>query len=140
MTRFYSTSELSALTGLSPRQPQWIDEQRILSPSNRNSWGVLDDVDRRYSQADALLVALVALLRRKHISLQRIRVHIPVVRRQFTKGVPRYIVFSESPSQKILFTEDDDELLQIVVLLRFGAYVVDTRDLYLVLQEEGRAA
>jgi DNA-binding transcriptional MerR regulator len=126
MTHFYSISELSLLVCLSERQLRYLDQLKILTPSYSRG-------DRRYSDLDALLAALIAILRRKHIPLQRIRVHIPVLRRQFTKGVPRYVVFSESLSEKIMFSESDHELLQIAGLLRWDAYVVDTRDLYTML-------
>lgn len=62
----YSSLEVSALTGVSLRQLQWWDEQRVVTPMQVGH-------RRLYNTAELLQVALIMGLRRKGLSLQKVR-------------------------------------------------------------------
>jgi DNA-binding transcriptional MerR regulator len=63
---FYSSNEVSAMAHVSLRQLQWWDEQNLLPVR-------IEGHRRQYEKHDALMVSVVADLRRKGFSLQRIR-------------------------------------------------------------------
>lgn len=67
--RTYSTPELAALSGLTPRQLNWMDQQGALKPSvpARGS-----GTRRRYSEADAAKARLAGALRRMGASSETI--------------------------------------------------------------------
>jgi DNA-binding transcriptional MerR regulator len=62
----FSSLEVSKMTGVSLRQLQWWDEQRVVSPIQRGH-------RRLYHMDELIEVAMITELRRKGISLQKIR-------------------------------------------------------------------
>lgn len=62
----YSSLQVAALTGVSLRQLQWWDEQGVVTPMQRAH-------RRLYRRSEVLEVALIVGLRRKGVSLQKIR-------------------------------------------------------------------
>ncbi len=66
IARTYTSNEVAGLTGTSLRQLQWWDETSIVSP-------VVEGHSRAYAEDDAVLVGVVSELRRKRLSLQKIR-------------------------------------------------------------------
>lgn len=62
----FASYELARVAAVSARQLQWWDEQKIVSPEHR--WN-----RRLYSAEDALLILIIADLRRKGCSLQQLR-------------------------------------------------------------------
>lgn len=65
-TDTYSSIDVSSMTGVSLRQLQWWDEQGVVSPVQRGH-------RRMYQLHEVVEVALITELRRKGISLQKIR-------------------------------------------------------------------
>ncbi len=63
---FYSSNDVSKMTGVSLRQLQWWDEQGVVSPVQRGH-------RRMYQLHEVIEVALITELRSKGISLQKIR-------------------------------------------------------------------
>jgi len=74
----FSSKDVVALTGISPRQLQWWDEQGIVSPARRGR-------NRTYSMPDLMEVAVLCELRRKGFSLQRVRKVMRFLQREFGK-------------------------------------------------------
>src|SRR5690348_10361910 len=74
----FSSKEVVELTGISPRQLQWWDEQGIVSPERKGR-------NRIYSMADLMEVAVICELRRKKFSLQRVRKVVRFLQREFGK-------------------------------------------------------
>lgn len=70
----FSTEEVGKLSGVSQRQLQWWDESGIVCPKKMRG-------DRVYSARDAISAMLVAELRRKGFSLQRVRLALSGLRR-----------------------------------------------------------
>ncbi|MCC6857544.1 MAG: MerR family transcriptional regulator [Bryobacterales bacterium] len=65
-TEVYTSSEVSRLAGVSLRQLQWWDERNVVSPRH-------DGHRRVYLAEEAIEVTVIAELRRKGFSLQKIR-------------------------------------------------------------------
>jgi len=64
--RLFSSADVSRLAGVSLRQLQWWDEQKVVSPHHEGH-------KRIYRIEDLLEVSVIAELRRKGFSLQKIR-------------------------------------------------------------------
>ena len=75
-TSSFTSSQVSLRTGLTPRQLQWWDEQGIVRPNREGH-------RRLYSSEDLAELSLLGDLRRRGVSLQRIRRMIGLLRREF---------------------------------------------------------
>ena len=64
--REFTSSAISEVTGVSLRQLQWWDEQKVVSPRHEGH-------KRLYLAEEAIEIAVIAELRRKGFSLQKIR-------------------------------------------------------------------
>lgn len=64
--RAYSSSEVAELAGVSLRQLQWWDERKVVSPRHEGH-------RRIYAAAEVVEITVIAELRRKGFSLQKIR-------------------------------------------------------------------
>jgi DNA-binding transcriptional MerR regulator len=62
----FTSSDISEVTGVSLRQLQWWDEQKVVSPRHEGH-------KRLYLPEEAIEIAVIAELRRKGFSLQKIR-------------------------------------------------------------------
>jgi DNA-binding transcriptional MerR regulator len=62
----YSSSEVSKIAGVSLRQLQWWDEKKVVSPQHEGH-------KRVYHPAEVIEITVIAELRRKGFSLQKIR-------------------------------------------------------------------
>ena len=62
----YSSSEVSRIAGVSLRQLQWWDEKKVVSPRHEGH-------KRVYHPAEVIEITVIAELRRKGFSLQKIR-------------------------------------------------------------------
>jgi DNA-binding transcriptional MerR regulator len=78
MQQQFTSREVVDLTGITPRQLQWWDEQKIVIPGR-------DGHRRQYSFEDLSEVAVICELRRKGFSLQRVRKVIRFLQREFSK-------------------------------------------------------
>jgi len=76
MKESFTSSQVSQRTGLTPRQLQWWDEQGIVVPARVGH-------RRMYSARDLAELAVLGDLRRRGVSLQRIRGMISLLRREF---------------------------------------------------------
>jgi hypothetical protein len=66
MAKRYTSNEVVALTGITPRQLQWWDERGVVKPAHEGH-------RRLFSEEDLAEVAVIVELRRKGFSLQRVR-------------------------------------------------------------------
>ena len=76
MKQSFTSSQVSQRTGLTPRQLQWWDEQRIVTPARQGH-------RRLYSAEDLAELSILSDLRRRGFSLQRIRRMLALLRREF---------------------------------------------------------
>lgn len=76
--RQYNSSDVSRISGVSLRQLQWWDEQKVVSPQHQGH--------RRVYQADEVVeITVIAELRRKGFSLQKIRRVLRFLQREMGK-------------------------------------------------------
>src|SRR5262249_20057277 len=72
----FTSQNVVRLTGISPRQLQWWDEQGIVSPARQGRC-------RLYSLADLTEISVICELRRKWFSLQRVRKVLRFLQREY---------------------------------------------------------
>jgi DNA-binding transcriptional MerR regulator len=72
----FTSNDVVALTGISPRQLQWWDERRIVVPSRAGH-------RRVYSMEDLTEIAVICDLRRRGFPLQRVRKVIRFLQKEF---------------------------------------------------------
>jgi DNA-binding transcriptional MerR regulator len=80
----YSAREVAAMTGLSARQLQWWDARRLFQPAvapKRTAAGGF--TERRYTPVDVLELMVLADLRRRGITVGRIRQLLETLRTHF---------------------------------------------------------
>jgi len=75
---FRTSAEVSKLSGVSLRQLQWWDEQKVVSPRHEGH-------RRVYSTAEVVEITVIAELRRKGFSLQKIRRVLKWMQREMGK-------------------------------------------------------
>ena len=78
MAKMFNSREVIALTGITPRQLQWWDEQGLVVPAREGR-------NRLYSMDDLAEVAVLCQLRRKGFSLQRVRKIMRYLQRELGK-------------------------------------------------------
>ncbi len=74
----HSSADVSRLTGVSLRQLQWWDEQRVVSPRHEGH-------KRVYSMEEVLEISMIAELRRKGFSLQKIRRVLKLMQKEMSR-------------------------------------------------------
>ena len=80
----FTSKQVVAFTGISPRQLQWWDEQGIVSPQRQGR-------QRLYSLDDLAEVSIIWELRRKGFSLQRVRKVLRFLQREFGRRLVQTI-------------------------------------------------
>ncbi len=78
MEKKFSSSEVVALTGITPRQLQWWDERGLVVPERQGH-------RRLYTMTNLTEVAVICELRRRGFPLQRVRKVIRFLQREFGK-------------------------------------------------------
>ncbi|HZP63829.1 MAG TPA: MerR family transcriptional regulator [Terriglobales bacterium] len=78
MQERFTSSEVIALTGITPRQLQWWDERRVVVPAREGH-------RRVYSMEDLAEVAVICELRERGFSLQRVRRVMRFLQKEFGK-------------------------------------------------------
>lgn len=74
----FTSRDVIALTGITPRQLQWWDERGIVVPARQGH-------RRLYSMEDLAEVAVICQLRQRGFSLQRVRKMMRFLQREFGK-------------------------------------------------------
>src|SRR5437870_10276431 len=76
MDKQFTSNEVVALTGITPRQLQWWDERGIVVPAREGH-------RRLYSMGDVAEVAVICELRGRSFPLQRVRKVMRFLQREF---------------------------------------------------------
>ena len=84
MKTAFSSRDVVGLTGITPRQLQWWDEQGIVVPARKGH-------RRLYSMGDLTEVAVICELLRRGFSLQRVRKVVRFLQREFGKRLAETI-------------------------------------------------
>ena len=106
LKKLYSSREVASLTGLSARQLQWWDANRVIKssvPSYRTEKGGF--TERRYTSTEVLELMVLADLRRRGFSIARIRRLLDVLRAHFDV---RLFEALEGGGPITLFIDGDD--------------------------------
>ncbi|MGC2450139.1 MAG: MerR family transcriptional regulator [Candidatus Sulfotelmatobacter sp.] len=80
----FTSNEVVALTGITPRQLQWWDERGVVKPEREGH-------RRVYSLNQLTEVAVICQLRRKGFSLQGVRKVMRFLDREFGKGLAEIV-------------------------------------------------
>lgn len=104
--RTYSSSEVSDVAGVSLRQLQWWDERKVVSPRHEGH-------RRVYFPAEVIEITVIAELRRKGFSLQKIRRVLRFLQREMGKRLSEVMQASSNlhlvTDGKSIFLEDQHE-------------------------------
>lgn len=76
--RVFLSGDVARLAGVSLRQLQWWDERKVISPR-------IEDRRRVYTTEQLLEILTVATLRRKGLSLQKVRKVLRLLRRELAR-------------------------------------------------------
>jgi DNA-binding transcriptional MerR regulator len=93
--QFRTSAEVSQISGVSLRQLQWWDEQKVVSPRHEGH-------RRVYSTAEVVEITVIAELRRKGFSLQKIRRVLKWMQREMGKRLAEIV---EAGSEMHLLTD-----------------------------------
>lgn len=80
----FTSNDVVALTGITPRQLQWWDERGLVKPEREGH-------RRVYSMNQLTEVAVICQLRRKGFSLQGVRKVMRLLEREFGKGLAEIV-------------------------------------------------
>ncbi len=98
----FTSREVVALTGITPRQLQWWDERGIVVPAR-------DGRRRLYSMEDLSEVAVICELRQRGFSLQRMRKVVRFLQHEFGKRLAQTV---GGESDYHLLTDGDNLYLE----------------------------
>ncbi len=104
LDRTFNSSEVARLGGVSLRQLQWWDEKKVVSPQHEGH-------KRVYSSEEVVEITVIAELRRKGFSLQKIRRVLRFLQREMGKRLSE-VLSQESDLHlvtdgKSIYLEDD---------------------------------
>ena len=145
MSAGFTSREVIALTGTTPRQLQWWDERGIVVPAREGR-------NRLYSVEDLSEIAVICELRGRGFSLQRMRKVVRFLQKEFSKRLAETVSASSSyhllTDGRTLYLETSPQ--QIVDILKnsrqpmFAICLSDTvrqvRDLVSGRKRPGRCA
>ena len=134
--RTYSSSEVADVAGVSLRQLQWWDERKVVSPQHEGH-------KRVYQPEEVIEITVIAELRRKGFSLQKIRRVLRFLQREMGKRLSDVL---ESDSDlhlvtdgKSIYLEDQhDRIIDILKNAKQPMFVVCVSDQVRRLDETPR--
>jgi DNA-binding transcriptional MerR regulator len=108
----FTSNEVVALTGITPRQLQWWDERGIVRPARQGRVRV-------YSAGDLAEVAVICELRRRGFSLQRVRKVMRFLQREFGKRLLETVTAGSdyhllTDGQRIYLETDAKQIIDIL--------------------------
>src|ERR1700685_2743397 len=124
--RTFASSDVSRIAQVSLRQLQWWDERKVVSPRHEGH-------KRVYQSAEVIEITVIAELRRKGFSLQKIRRVLKFLQREMGKRLSE-VLDSQSDLHlvtdgKAIFLEDQhDRIVDILKNARQPMFVVCVSD------------
>jgi DNA-binding transcriptional MerR regulator len=134
--RAYTSSEVSNIAGVSLRQLQWWDERKVVSPRHEGH-------KRVYSPEEVVEITVIAELRRKGFSLQKIRRVLRFLQREMGRRLAE-VLQGESDLHlvtdgKSIYLEDRNErIIDLMKNARQPMFLVCVTDQVRRLNEPGR--
>lgn len=125
-TAVFSSSDVSRISGVSLRQLQWWDERSVVSPRH-------DGHRRVYLPSEVVEVTVIAELRRKGFSLQKIRRVLRYLQREMGKRLSEVMSFEAEmhllTDGKNIYLEDNrDRVIDILKHARQPMFLVCVSD------------
>jgi DNA-binding transcriptional MerR regulator len=124
--RTYSSSEVAEVAGVSLRQLQWWDERKVVSPRHEGH-------RRVYYPAEVIEITVIAELRRKGFSLQKIRRVLRFLQREMGRRLAEVMQASSHlhlvTDGKSIYLEDQHErIIDILKNARQPMFLVCVSD------------
>ena len=118
----FLSAEVARLAGVSLRQMQWWDERKLVSPR-------IEDHRRVYIPEQVLEILTVAALRRKGLSLQKIRKVLRLVRRELEQRGGRLLagkskVYVITDGNSVVVDDHPDGVLNQIAEAKHSIYLV----------------
>ena len=122
----YSSADVARLSGVSLRQLQWWDEQKVVSPRH-------DGHKRIYDMAEVVEVSGIAELRRKGFSLQKIRRVLRFLQKEMGKRLtdilaPESDIHLLTDGKHIYLEEDHSRIVDVIKNAKQAMFVVSVSD------------
>jgi len=123
----FLSGDLARIAGVSRRQLQWLDERQVVSPRQEGR-------RRKYSPQQVLEVLTVSSLRRKGLSLQKVRRVLRLLRREWGQvaaaisgGASRLYLITNGES--IHLETQPERILERLAAAKTAMYLVSLSDL-----------
>lgn len=125
-TGAYTSSDVSRISGVSLRQLQWWDERNVVSPRH-------DGHKRVYLPAEVIEVTVIAELRRKGFSLQKIRRVLRYLQREMGKRLTDALAADSdihllTDGKSIFLEESSERVVDILKNARQPMFLVCVSD------------
>jgi len=122
----YSSSEVSKIGGVSLRQLQWWDEKKVVSPRHEGH-------RRIYSPDEVVEITVIAELRRKGFSLQKIRRVLRFLQREMGKRLTDILAGDShlhlvTDGKNIYLEQSADKIIDILKNARQPMFLVCVTD------------
>jgi DNA-binding transcriptional MerR regulator len=131
-----TSAEVAKLAGVSLRQLQWWDEQRVVSPRHEGH-------RRVYSPAEVVEITVIAELRRKGFSLQKIRRVLRFLQREMGKRLGEVLsgasdIHLLTDGKSIYLEDSESRIIDILKDARQPMFLVCVSDQVRRLQSSQR--
>lgn len=125
--RIYSSADVARLAGVSLRQLQWWDEQKVVSPRHEGH-------RRIYGTVEVAAVSVIAELRHKGFSLQKIRRVLRPLQRELGKRIAEVAAGTDlyllTDGKAVHVESDKDRLFDLLRNARQPMYLLSISDQY----------
>jgi DNA-binding transcriptional MerR regulator len=135
-TRTYTSSDVSNIAAVSLRQLQWWDERKVVSPRHEGH-------KRVYSPEEVVEITVIAELRRKGFSLQKIRRVLRFLQREMGRRLAE-VMQSESDlhlvtdGKSIYLEEQNEKIIDLLKNAKQPMFLVCVTDQVRRLNEPAR--
>jgi DNA-binding transcriptional MerR regulator len=123
--RTFASADVARLSGVSLRQLQWWDEQKVVSPRHEGH-------KRIYLTSDVVEVGVIAELRHKGFSLQKIRRVLRFLQRELGKRMEEVIGGAElhlmTDGKAIHLESDRDRIFELLKGARQAMFLISLSD------------
>lgn len=124
--RTYSSSDVSEIAGVSLRQLQWWDERKVVSPRHEGH-------RRVYFPAEVIEITVIAELRRKGFSLQKIRRVLRFLQKEMGRRLAEVLQADSdlhlvTDGKTILLEDRQDRIIDILKNARQAMFLVCVSD------------
>src|SRR5580692_6316186 len=124
--RTYSSVEVSTLASVSLRQLQWWDERKVVSPRHEGH-------RRIYFPAEVIEITVIAELRRKGFSLQKIRRVLRFLQREMGRRLAEVVATNSdlhliTDGKNIYLEDQNDRIIDLLKNARQPMFLVCVTD------------